>query len=116
MELLNEWYPITKFRKVDTTFRTESTNEKELTDALPLTLNALHKTEMEYHRKLGHTIGRIQHISLMTRLDLLNATCRLKTQTMAPTIPYFQGIKRCVQFLASHPHETIFYTSNYYDG
>ena len=35
---------------------------------------------------------------------------------MAPTLPGFQGIKRCVQYLASHPHKPIFYPSNSYDG
>ena len=39
--------------------------------ALPLTGDALHKTEMEYHGKLGHTLGRIQHIALMSRIDNL---------------------------------------------
>ena len=71
---------------------------------------------MEYHGKFGHTIGRIQHIALMSRIDIYFATCNLATQTVAPTIPDFQGIKRCVQYLASHPHKPIFYPSNYYDG
>ena len=35
---------------------------------------------------------------------------------MALTLPGFQGIKRCVQYLASHPHKSIFYPSNYYDA
>ena len=35
---------------------------------------------------------------------------------MAPNLPGFQGIKRCVQYLASHPRKPIFYPSNYYDG
>ena len=35
---------------------------------------------------------------------------------MAPTLPGFQGIKICVQYLASHPHKPIFYPYNYYDG
>ena len=38
--------------------------------ALPLTENALHKSEMEYNGKFGHTIGRIQHISLMIIIDI----------------------------------------------
>ena len=33
-----------------------------------------------------------------------------------PTFPGFQGIKRCVQYLDSHPHKPIFYPSNYYGG
>ena len=27
---------------------------------------------------------------------------------MAHTLPELQGIKQCVQYLASHPHKTIF--------
>ena len=84
--------------------------------ALPLTGHALHKAEMEYHRKFGHALGRIQHIALMSRIDICYATCRLATQTVAPTLPGFQGIKRCVQYLSSHPHKPIFYPSKSYDG
>ena len=35
---------------------------------------------------------------------------------MAPNLPGFQSIKCCVQYLASHPHKPIFYSSNSYDG
>ena len=35
---------------------------------------------------------------------------------MAPTLPGFQGIKICIQYLASHPHKPIFYPSNFYYG
>ena len=84
--------------------------------ALSLTGHALHNAEMEYHGKFGHTLGRIQHISLMSRIDLCYATCCLATQTVAPILLGFQGIKRCVQYLASHPHKPIFYPSNSYDG
>ena len=51
----------------------------------------------------------------MIRIDLWYATCRLATQTVAPTLPGFQGIKIWVQYLASHPHKPIFYPSNSYD-
>ena len=71
---------------------------------------------MEYHRKFEHTLGRIQHISLMIRIYIFYSTCHLSTQSVAPTLPGFQGIKRCVQYLASHPHKPISYTSNSYDG
>ena len=37
-------------------------------------------------------------------------------QTVTPTIPGFQGIKLCIQYLSSHPHKPIFCTSNSYDG
>ena len=88
----------------------------ELLAAFPLTGHALHKAETEYHGKFGHTLGRIHHISLMSIIDLFYATCCLRTQTVAPTLPGFQGIKRCVKYLASHPHKPIFYPSTYYDG
>ena len=71
---------------------------------------------MEYRGKFVHTLGRIQHIALMIRIDLCYATCSLATQTVATTLPVFQGIKICVQYMASHPHKPIFYPSNYYDG
>ena len=51
MELVNEWFPTRKFRNFDTPFRTDSSYEKELLDALPLTGHALQKSEMEYHGK-----------------------------------------------------------------
>ena len=71
---------------------------------------------MEYHRKFGHTLERIQHIALMSIIDICYTTCHLATQTVAPTLPGFQGIKRCVKYLASHPHKPISYPSNSHDG
>ena len=35
---------------------------------------------------------------------------------MAPTLPDFQGLKHCIQYLASHTHKPIFYPTNSYDG
>ena len=64
---------------------------------------------MEYHGKFGHTLGRIQHIAIMSRIDLFNATCCLATQTVAPALPGFQGIKRCVQYLASRPYIELYF-------
>ena len=84
-------------------------------DVIPITGHSLHKAELEYHGKYGHTLGRIQHIALMSIIDLCYATCSLGTKNMSPTLLGFQGIKRCVQYLASHPHKPIFYPYNYYD-
>ena len=83
---------------------------------LPLTGHALHKAEMGYRGKFVNTLRRIQHISLMSRIYLCYATCHIATQTVAPTLPGFQVIKRCVQYRASHPHKPIFYPYNSYDG
>ena len=40
----------------------------------------------------------------------------MATKTVAPTLPGFQIIKRCVQYLASHPHKLIFHPYNSYYG
>ena len=37
MELVNEWFPSENFRNIDTPFSTESSYQKELLAALPLT-------------------------------------------------------------------------------
>ena len=116
MELVNEWCPTGNFRKVDTLFRTEYAYEKELMAALPLTGHAPHKAEMEYRGKFGRTLGSIQHIELISIIYLCSVTCRLATQTVAPTLLGFQVIKLCVQYLSSRPDKLIFYPSNSYGG
>ena len=69
---------------------------------------------MEYHSKFGHTIVRIQYIAIMSRIDILNTACHLGTQNVAPNLPGFQGIKRCIQYMASHPQKPIAYPYNSY--
>ena len=115
MGLLNEWLPTGIYIKVDTPFRKDSIYEKYLMATLPLTVNALRKAEMEYHENFRHTIGWIPHIVIMIRIDICYIYCRLGTQTVAPTITGLQGLKRCIQCLASHPHKPITYPSNPYD-
>ena len=83
---------------------------------LTLIGNDLRKADMEYNGKFGHTIGRIQHIDIMSRSELFYKTCRIVTQNVAPTLPGFQGLKHCIQFLASHPHTSIFCPYNFYYG
>ena len=51
----------------------------------------------------------------MSRIGICHTTYNLETQTVAPTLHGFQGIKCCVQYLASHPHKPIFYPYNSYD-
>ena len=52
----------------------------------------------------------------MSRIKICYANCRQETQNVAPTLSGFQGIKCCVQYMASHPHKPKFYRSNSYDG
>ena len=51
-------------------FWTYSTYEKEIMAAISLTGNALYKAKMEYHGKVGYTLGRIQNIDIMSRIDI----------------------------------------------
>ena len=51
----------------------------------------------------------------MIRIDICYATWSLEIQNVAPTLPGFQSIKHCVQYLASHPYKPTFYPSTYYD-
>ena len=85
-------------------------------NALTLIVNVVHKAEMEYTKKLRHTLGRIPHIFFMRRIVICYATSSIATQTVAPTHTNFQGINFCFQYLNSHPHKTIFYPFIYYDG
>ena len=39
-------------------------------DAFPLIGNDLHTSKKEYNGNFGHTLGRIQHIALMSILDI----------------------------------------------
>ena len=71
---------------------------------------------MEYHGKFGYTLGQIQHISLMSRIDICCTACLMATQTVSPTIPGLQFLNCCIQYMSSHPHKPIFDPSHYYDG
>ena len=44
----------------------------------------------------------------MIRIDIFNTACHLETQTVAPTLPGFQGLKMCIKYLSTHPHKIIF--------
>ena len=101
MEIVNELFPTGKFRNIDTTFWVESTYEKKLIPTVIFTGNVPQKEEMEYHDKFGHNIGRIQHIVIMKQIDIYYTAYHLGTQTVAPNLPYFQGLKICIQFLCS---------------
>ena len=52
----------------------------------------------------------------MSRIELFYKTFILATQTVAHTLNSFQGIKTCVKYLASHPHQPIFNPSKYFVG
>ena len=52
----------------------------------------------------------------MRRIDICYTACNPGTQTVAPTIPGFQGIRHCIQYMTSHPNTAMFHPSNSHDG
>ena len=52
----------------------------------------------------------------MNIIDILHTAYHLGTQTVAPTLPGFQGLKIRIQYFATHPHKPILYLLNCYDG
>ena len=70
---------------------------------------------MEYHWNFLHTHGRIQNIDIMSIIDICYTACNISTKNVAHTLPGFQGTKRCIQYLDSHPHKPLFSISNSYD-
>ena len=115
MELVNEYSPTGNFMKVDTTFRSESKLKKELMPAVPLSGNYRCKVEMECYVKFGPTLGWIQKIVIMSRIDSFYTASRLVTRTVSLTLTDLKGLKLCVQYMASHPNKYVFYPFNYYD-
>ena len=71
---------------------------------------------MEYHGNFGHTIGFIQKIDIMSRIDICYTACRLGTKNVAPKLPGFQGIKICIQYINSNLHKNILYLYNSHEG
>ena len=52
----------------------------------------------------------------MSIIDILHIAYRLGTQTVAPKLPGFQGLKIRIQYFATHPHKPILYPYNLYEG
>ena len=77
--------------------------------ALPLKVNTLRNAEMEYHGKFRQTLGRIHPIDIMSSIGICYTVFCMETETVAPTLTALQGLKRCIQYLAIHPHKTIFF-------
>ena len=44
----------------------------------------------------------------MSRIENFYTACHRVTKNLTPTLPGFQGLKRCIQHMASHPHKHIF--------
>ena len=76
----------------------------------------LRKSEREYYGKFGQNLGRIQHISIIIIIDIYYKYCCLITKTLAPTLPSFQVIERCIKCLGTHLHKQIFYPPNLCEG
>ena len=68
-----------------------------------LEVNSFHKEEMECHGKFVQNLGLIQHIYIISRIEICYTCCILLTLTVAPTLPGFLGLNRCIKYIANHP-------------
>ena len=50
----------------------------------------------------------MQHIDLMSRIDISYTACHMETQNLAHALTGFQGLKRFIKHLSSHPNNPIF--------
>ena len=55
-------------------------------DSVPLIGNAILKTEIECHGKLGCTLGQIQEISIMRKIYICYISSCIRTQTVEPNL------------------------------
>ena len=44
----------------------------------------------------------------MISIDICYTSYHVGTKTVAPIIPYFQGLKMCIQYLPTHPKKPSF--------
>ena len=85
-------------------------------DVVTMAETAIQKSCKEDHNKLGHTMGRIQHISIISRIEFFYKDCFPGTQTSSPTLIGFQGLNICIKYLDNHPYKPTFFFSGSYDG
>ena len=52
----------------------------------------------------------------MIRIEIFYTSYRLRTQTVAPTLPGFQVMNIYIKDIATQPHKPILYLLNCYDG
>ena len=98
-------------KQVNTPFRTDSDYERELADTLPADEDRLQTLELEYGATYAFHFGRFMHVCVWSCAVLSCASSKLTRYTAVPHRPAFEGLKRMVRFLYSHPHRPIFYLS-----
>lgn len=69
----------------------------------------LHTYEQQYHGEYRYSIGQLLHVQQWTRADLSQPISRLAIFNTSPNPLSFQGIKRIMRYLHTHPHQPIFY-------
>ena len=105
MDLVSEWFPYGIFRNLDTTL---CAYDKYPVASIPMMGEAPWKAKHDYHGKSGHTLVNIQHISIMSIIDICYMVCHLGAQIVSPVISVFQGIKIVYNF-SNHTQKPIFY-------
>ena len=84
MHLVYEQSPDGKFINFDTPFYTDSAYDKYLMYYFSLGFYLLRKAKHDHRGIFDHTIGRIKHISYMSRIDMCYKECQLGKQIVSP--------------------------------
>lgn len=103
--------------------RTDKEFNDEMYNALPLDPEALKKVEKLYGASYLTIYGSLINWEAGTRFDIANALHRLGVFQAAPTLLGFQGLRKILDYLKTHPNMPIFYpavskdtTSTYHSG
>jgi hypothetical protein len=90
-------------------FPIEASFEQQLYESPPLTDIDLQNTEAKYKTSFNHLVGKLMHITTISRPDLSYACMRFSGYMACPNEPIFSALHHCLCYLYHHPHLPIMY-------
>ena len=98
-----------RIKTASTPLRSDSTFEKDLYEATPLSETELVEYARCYRGGYRHHLGKLQHAANQTRFDIILSTQRLAEFSVQPTAIAFDCIARHYRYLAYDPLRPIMY-------
>jgi hypothetical protein len=90
-------------------FPLESSFEKTLYEAKPLTGIDLTNATKHFRFSFGHVVGGLMHIATISRPDLSYCVMRYSGYMSCPNLPIFEALHLTMCYLYHHPHLPIMY-------
>jgi hypothetical protein len=94
-------------------FPLEGHFEQLLFEAPPLTDIDLQCVEEKYGTSFNHQVGKLMHITTISRPDLSYACMRFSGYMACPNEPIFSALHHCLCYLYHHPHLPIMYPNKW---